>query len=565
MTTSTPSLKIVFEENNVLYNEKKCRLLITENDLLLSYYDRSSTGSTSLAFQLQQKDLLGLKAHSVSDHNDAGRSDSEDREPLINGSNHSVVFYYYPYQNQSSSWWSSFFASKDNQRYRKEICLSFPDFNSSRLNELLSLFPVGVNRHLPFSPSQGDEKLSSSEGRFLIFLNPASGQGKSLSLWKSTILPMINEAEIPFDLIITEYPGHVTDLLSSVVRSQKAKTTALPVSIGKYSTIVTIGGDGTYSEVINGLLGREKDGKHLLEAIAVVPLPTGSGNALNRSILFTNKENSSLINAVFNMIRGKPFPKDLSKITFYEKGKDQESSFSLKGNDNKKRKTAYSFLMLSYGIVADLDINSEHLHFLGELRFYVYGIYYALCGRRYSGRLSMKLVDNSSLYLPPVTSLVKVKDITVIDTSFNNSTDQRKWLTIQSDKFSFIVVIHTAHLSDSVYFGPGKRFNDNILTVIIAENVTRLQMLEIMIRTDYGTHFKVKGVSVFHCTEYQLEPFLQEEKGSSSVRDNNNNKEKKEFNNGLIYSIDGERYDALPVEGMILPNASRILLLECNN
>jgi sphingosine kinase len=565
-STSSSSLNIVFEENNVIFEEQKCRLLVTENDLLLSYYGKSSTDSTSIAIHLQHRDLLGLKSLSVPDQNDAGRSDDQDSELLMNRSYHSVIFYYYPYRSHNYSWWSSFFSSKEDQRYRKEICLRFPEFNDSRLKEFVSHFTVDISK----SVTQGNESQSSSNGRFLIFLNPASGQGKSLSLWKSTIQPMIHEAEIPFDLVSTEYPGHVIDLLLSgskhiqgeqLIRSQKAKVKVLPLSVEKYSTIVTIGGDGTYSEVINGLLGREKDGKLLLERIPVIPLPTGSGNALNRSILFTNKESSSLLNAVFNLIRGKPFPKDLSKIYFYEKGKATNTSFSSK-EDELNRKTAYSFLMLSYGIVADLDINSEHLHFLGELRFCLYGIFYTLQRRCYSGRLSMKLVSDSSSFLPLATSLDKVKDIIVFDSSLDNSSnrDQGQWLTIQSDKFSFITVIHTAHLSDSVYFAPGKRFNDNILTVIIAENVTRLQMFEILIRSDNGTHFNVKGVSVFHCTEYQLEPFLKEEKSSG-----NKVQEKKEFSNGLIYSIDGERFDALPVKGMILPNASRILLLECNN
>ena len=41
--------------------------------------------------------------------------------------------------------------------------------------------------------------------------------------------------------------------------------------------------------------------------------------------------------------------------------------------ERKNKPPVYSFLSLSWGYIADLDIGSEKLRFLGGIRFEVYG------------------------------------------------------------------------------------------------------------------------------------------------------------------------------------------------
>ena len=54
---------------------------------------------------------------------------------------------------------------------------------------------------------------------------------------------------------------------------------AKDLEIEKYSVIVAAGGDGTYHEVINGMLNRA-DGRK----VPVALLPNGSGNDLCRAL-----------------------------------------------------------------------------------------------------------------------------------------------------------------------------------------------------------------------------------------------------------------------------------------
>ncbi len=47
-----------------------------------------------------------------------------------------------------------------------------------------------------------------------------------------------------------------------------------------------------------------------------------------------------------------------------------------------------AFLSVGFGIIADVDIESEHLRYLGELRFTLWGLHRIRHLRRYRARLS---------------------------------------------------------------------------------------------------------------------------------------------------------------------------------
>jgi len=53
-------------------------------------------------------------------------------------------------------------------------------------------------------------------------------------------------------------------------------------------------------------------------------------------------------------------------------------------NNNKK---IYSFLSITYGIIADIDLESEKIRFMGPLRFDIYGLIRFLNLRTYKGIL----------------------------------------------------------------------------------------------------------------------------------------------------------------------------------
>ena len=104
-------------------------------------------------------------------------------------------------------------------------------------------------------------------------------------------------------------------------------------------------GDGIPHEVYNGL-GKREDARTALKAIAVCQLPGGSGNAMCWNL--TGTENASL--ATLEVIKSIRRPLDLISIT--------------QGNTR-----FLSFLSQSLGIIAECDLGTEDLRWMGDARF----------------------------------------------------------------------------------------------------------------------------------------------------------------------------------------------------
>lgn len=68
---------------------------------------------------------------------------------------------------------------------------------------------------------------------------------------------------------------------------------------------------------------------------------------------------NSIISCALNVVMGCPHPIDLVKVTM-------------------QNKTVYSFLSIGWGLIADIDIESEGLRFLGQSRFTIWSIYRSL-------------------------------------------------------------------------------------------------------------------------------------------------------------------------------------------
>lgn len=79
--------------------------------------------------------------------------------------------------------------------------------------------------------------------RYLVIVNPISGKGKGISVLEEKVRPVLLEAGVKLDLLITEYAGHAKEVVS---------TESLSYADG----ILTVGGDGLLYEVVNGLRSR---------------------------------------------------------------------------------------------------------------------------------------------------------------------------------------------------------------------------------------------------------------------------------------------------------------------
>lgn len=72
-----------------------------------------------------------------------------------------------------------------------------------------------------------------------VIVNPVAGAGKTAKLWPQ-IASFLDSLDICCDPVLTEYPGHAVSLAEEAIREG-------------YKTLVSVGGDGTLNELVNGI------------------------------------------------------------------------------------------------------------------------------------------------------------------------------------------------------------------------------------------------------------------------------------------------------------------------
>ncbi|KAE8423631.1 ATP-NAD kinase-like domain-containing protein [Aspergillus pseudocaelatus] len=176
---------------------------------------------------------------------------------------------------------------------------------------------------------------SKSRKKLKIFLNPSSGKGTAVKLFCKYAEPLFVAAQCQVDIQETSYSGQAGEL----VRAH--------LEIDSWDAIVCCSGDGLPHEVINGLALRN-DAGHILRKIPIVQLPGGSGNALCVNMFGT----TSISLAALYTIKGVTHPMDLMSIT-------------------QGDKRHISFLSQNLGLLAECDLDTEGIRFLGGKRFAV--------------------------------------------------------------------------------------------------------------------------------------------------------------------------------------------------
>ena len=170
--------------------------------------------------------------------------------------------------------------------------------------------------------------------KMLLVYNPFSAHGRA-----GKILPEVeaklHELSIDFDLQLTDYPEHATELVREIAFKQ-------------YDGLIAAGGDGTLFEVINGYFQNASKKK-----IPLGILPMGTGNAFARDL---DLHNNTWEKAVEIIADNKPRPVDVGR-------------FKTHGQE-------YYFLnILGMGFVADVGKTAKRFKWLGNVA-YTLGVLY---------------------------------------------------------------------------------------------------------------------------------------------------------------------------------------------
>lgn len=218
--------------------------------------------------------------------------------------------------------------------------------------------------------------------RFKVLVNPVGGPGKARQLFHTKVRPILEAAGCKLDVEVTTHVNHGLEI---------AKNLALD----HYDAMLLVSGDGMAHEVLNGFAQRQ-DAVEALQ-MPMIPIPAGSGNALSVNLLGP-EQGFNLALASLTAIKGLPLPLDICVVTQPRATQPPKKARpGTLGRNARRRPSAspdlaqavdadptilstapelpyeqyYSFLSQAIGLMADIDLGTEHLRALGDTRFIV--------------------------------------------------------------------------------------------------------------------------------------------------------------------------------------------------
>jgi len=265
----------------------------------------------------------------------------------------------------------------------------------------------------------------------LLILNPAAGKGKGEKNF-AAVLSALSEKFKNLEAKRSEYPGHIVEISKNAVKDGCQR-------------IISIGGDGTPFEVINGLYANGKPGQE----IELGMIPAGTGNSFIRDFDEVFPERW-----VEHVLNNKTRKVDMVEFTYFKQGKEVKN---------------YFINILGIGLIADiLKLTNEKLKFLGTL-----GYSMAVLIRLFKG----------------MNNRMKV---TIDDQTFEL-------------KNSALVISNSKCTGGKMKIAPRADTNDGKVDMIVFNEVNRRDIIDIFANVFKGKHVNHPRVKVFKGSEMEID------------------------------------------------------------
>lgn len=323
-----------------------------------------------------------------------------------------------------------------------------------------------------------------------VFVNPYGGKKSASKIFVQDVKPMLEDANVEYTVQETKHRGH-------------AKEIAQTLDLSKYDGIVCVSGDGILVEVVNGLLHR-KDWKTAIRMPLGV-VPAGTGNGMAKSLLDSVGEPCTPINAILSIIRGHKRSLDVATIS-------------------QVGTRFFSVLMLAWGLIADIDIESERYRWLGNARIDLYAMKRIFSLRKYNGRIRFIPAPG---YEAQGDAIVGDDDFSGEIVSKKNCPDEGpeksqqygyqgsdidlknlEWKKIEGP-FVSIWLHNVPWGSEDAMAAPDAKFSDGYLDLIMIKDCPRLSLLSLMTKMNNGGHVKSPYVTYLKVKAFILEPGRQ--------------------------------------------------------
>lgn len=353
----------------------------------------------------------------------------------------------------------------------------------------------------------------------LVVLNSFGGKGNAREIYREKILPVLEAAHVNITYQETTHHRHAVELGRELDES-------------KYDVIACCLGDGVPHEIINGIYEKDDRGEAAFDKVAITQLPCGSGNALSLSTHGTNDASV----AAFRMLKAQRTKMDVMAVTQKVDGADQ---------------TRLSFMSQAYGLIADADIGTEHLRWMGPIRFEI-GVAHKLVTRaKYPCDLWVHYGCEGEEVKRHFDKHTKLQNTNVSESpkkaGYPSLDDEppSEWEKLSSDicdNMNIFYVGKMPYMSDQAQFFPAALPQDGMMDMLVTNaKAPLLHIVGLFTKIDQGAHVHSDEVIHAKVFGYRLVPKVKDDKTH-------------------YISVDGENFPLLPIQVEVIPRAVTVLL-----
>ena len=317
-----------------------------------------------------------------------------------------------------------------------------------------------VQRNFACIRELSDEELLAKK-RVLILLNPVSGKRTGMKIFNQHVGPFLNDTDIEYELFVTERANHANERLSKE-------------DLDQWDALLFMSGDGLLNEGVNGLLSREDAALAIQKPYGLIPC--GSGNAIVGGILHYSREDFSPLSAAF------VFAKGLHSACL------QTMDVGMCIQDERR---TYFCMLVNWGFSGDVDVETEVIRGIGELRFVFGALWRCLNRRTYRANISYLPIEEDSTTKISVieannTDLPEAKNgiQTVVGEKIVTSeptANPETWIDIPGP-FTNVLFSISPTLSHDLFCAPTHKFGSGYFTIcnLSHANFTRMQIIQMM-------------------------------------------------------------------------------------
>lgn len=309
--------------------------------------------------------------------------------------------------------------------------------------------------------------------RLFIFVNPYGGKKSASKIFHDEVKPLLEDANIDYEVQETKHQLHAKEVVHSL-------------DLSKYDGVVCVSGDGILVEIVNGLLEREDWKTAIKTPLGVIP--AGTGNGMAKSLLDSVGEPCTAFNATLSIIRGQKRALDVATIS------QGQTKF-------------FSVLMLAWGLIADIDIESEKFRWMGSARIDFYALQRIVCLRRYNGCIRFVAApgheDQGEPIKPPDIHSSHGPKSGYHGPDFDPYNSN--WRKIDGPFIS--VWLHNVPWgAENTMAAPNAEFSDGCLDLVLIKDCPKLALLSLLSELNNGGHVKSPHVLYFKVKAFVLEP-----------------------------------------------------------